>query len=121
VPLSHSVPRERDSAPDEVQSRSAAARDMAEALHRAGMGGVAAFALRAFRPLGWVGGQALWAFQPFMGALGLGARRSSLLDVKSLAGLLEREDGIDELLNHLEAAGRDDHTERGTEVSRHHG
>jgi hypothetical protein len=68
------------------------------------MGGMAAFMLRAFRPLGWVGGQALWAFQPFLGALGMGARRSTLLDVEPLAGLLEHEDGIDELLHHLDAA-----------------
>ena len=113
MPLSHSVPRERESAPDETQSRSAAARDVAGALHRAGMGSVAAFMLRAFRPLGWVGGQALWAFQPFMGALGLGARGSSLLDVKSLAGLLEREDGIDELLHHLDETGRGQGAKRG--------
>jgi hypothetical protein len=106
VPLSHSVSRERDSAPDEVHNRSAAARDVAAALHRAGMGGMAAFMLRAFRPLGWVGGQALWAFQPLLGALGLGARRSALLDVNALAGLLEREDGIDELLHHLDAPGQ---------------
>ena len=113
MPLSHSVPRERDSAIDEVQSRSAAARDVAEALHGAGVGGVAAFALRAFRPLGWMGGQALWAFQPFLGALGLTARRSRLLDVNALAGLLEREDGIDELLHHLDATDRVEAAKRG--------
>lgn len=106
MPLSHSVPRERDSAPDETQSRSEAARDVVGALHRAGMGGIAAFMLRAFRPMGWLGGQALWASQPFLAAFGIGARRSPLsplLDVKTLAGLLEREDGIDELLYHLDA------------------
>ena len=114
MPLSHSVPRERESAPDETQSRSAAARDVAGALHRAGMGSVAAFMLRAFRPLGWVGGQALWAFQPFMGALGIGSRRRSpLLDVESLAGLLEREDGIDELLYHLDAKSPGPAAKRG--------
>ena len=103
MPLSHSVPRERDGAPDDTQSWSAAARDVAGALNRAGMGGMAAFMLRAFRPLGWAGGQALWAFQPFMGALGIGARRrSSLPNVEALAGLLEHEDGIDELLYHLD-------------------
>jgi hypothetical protein len=48
-----------------------------------------------------------------MGALGLGARRSSLLDVKSLAGLLEREDGIDELLHHLDETGRGQGARRG--------
>jgi hypothetical protein len=106
VPLSHSVSRERDGAPDDTQSRSAAARDVAAALHSVGMGGIAAFALRAFRPLGWVSGQALWATQPFLAALGIGARKSplsALLDVETVAGLLEREDGIDELLYHLDA------------------
>ncbi len=114
MPLSHSVPRERDSAPDETQSRSAAARDVAGALHRTGMGSMVAFLLRAFRPLGWLGGQALWAFQPFVGALGMGTRRRSpLLDVESLAGLLEQEDGIDELLYHLDATSPGSAAKRG--------
>ncbi len=113
MPLSRSLPRERESAPGETQSPSEAARDVAEALHRAGMGSVAAFVLRAFRPLGWVGGQALWAFQPFLGAFGMTARRSRLLDVKTMAGLLEQEDGIDELLHHLDAASSGSAARRG--------
>lgn len=87
------------------------ARVLAQAIDRAGMAGFAAFMLGVLKPLHWVGAQALWAFQPFVDALGLGSRRATgnygALSAGGLARLLEKESGVDELAAQLEGIQRE--------------
>src|SRR5689334_9051799 len=71
---------------------------LAGLIRRSGMAGVASVLLDAGRPLVWVGGQLLWALQPFAGALG-GNR--SPLSVSGIARLLEGEGFPDDLLERL--------------------
>ncbi|MEO8285457.1 MAG: hypothetical protein ABI670_03360 [Chloroflexota bacterium] len=75
---------------------------LARVINRAGMSGVALFALDVLKPLHWLGGQAVWMLQPFVDALGLGARGNGAFDSGKVARLLEREDGLDELASHIE-------------------
>ncbi len=80
---------------------------LARAIHGAGMSGVASFALHVLKPLHWMGGQALWVFQPFIEALGPGGRRDRSfgtrgLTTSGLAHLLESEGGLDDLAAHLD-------------------
>jgi len=65
------------------------------------MSSVASFALNMLKPLHWMGGQALWILQPFLGSSGAATRRSAL-SVSGVASLLEREGGLDELAAHLD-------------------
>ena len=83
-----------DQAGDEAQR-------LAQAIHRAGMGGVARVGLEVLKPLHWIAGQFAWALEPFLGALypQSGRRATS---VGSVARLLEREDGISELSTRLD-------------------
>ncbi len=74
---------------------------VAGAIEASGLVVPAALALQIARPLSWFGGQALWALQPFIEGLGLGARRGPF-SVPGLAGLLERDGGLDELIVRLE-------------------
>lgn len=75
---------------------------VAGAIERAGMSVPASLALEVGKPLSWLGGQALWVFQPFADAFGIGARKGSL-SVEGVARLLEREGGTDALLERLDA------------------
>jgi hypothetical protein len=82
---------------------------LARAIHGAGMSGVASFALHVLKPLHWMGGQALWVFQPFIEAIGVGGggRRDRSFGVRGLttggiAHLLESEGGLNDLAAHLE-------------------
>lgn len=68
-------------------------------IRRAGMGGLAALLLHTFKPLAWVGGQLFWMIQPFFETPGTGRQTGSL--VAGLAKLLERENGVDELVEQL--------------------
>jgi hypothetical protein len=63
------------------------------------MSAVATFSLNMLKPLHWLGGQALWILQPFVGAASVGGRS---LSTGAVARLLEREGGLDELAAHLE-------------------
>ena len=81
---------------------------LARAIHAAGMAGLASFALDTFKPLHWMGGQALWVLQPFIAAFGTGPGRGrdagaglSGLSGDAVARLLERDGGLDELAFHL--------------------
>lgn len=74
---------------------------LARAIHGAGMSSVASFALQMLKPLHWMGGQALWILQPFLGSPGARTNRRTL-SVSGVAGLLEREGGLDELAAHLD-------------------
>ncbi len=60
-----------------------------------GMGGIARAVLIGFKPLGVLGAQLLYVFQPAAGALGL--RRT----VGDIAEALENPDAYDELLEYL--------------------
>ncbi|MFL5735407.1 MAG: hypothetical protein ACJ78Q_19785 [Chloroflexia bacterium] len=73
-------------------------------IRRSGMAGVVSVLIDAGRPLAWVGGQALWALQPFVGAIG--GRRSPLL-VGGIARLLEREGFAEDLIERLNRPGAD--------------
>jgi hypothetical protein len=77
------------------------ASELAYAIHRAGMSGVASIALQILKPLHWMGGQALWAFQPFIDGLRLG-NRPGPVSIGGIARLLEREDSVDSLLTRLD-------------------
>jgi hypothetical protein len=70
------------------------------------MAGPAGLLLHVFKPLAWTGGQMLWVLQPVLDALGTGrGGRASHLSVPGLAGLLERETGVDDLIEQLEKNG----------------
>ena len=88
---------------------------LVETIDKMGLRGPVAFALHVARPLAWIGGQLLWALDPFVGsgsgasfagsgATSGGARRS--LYLQSLATLLEREGGVDELLARLDRTSK---------------
>lgn len=77
---------------------------IAKAINKSGMTGPAALALHVGRPLAWIGGQMLWAIEPFLGAGGSSRRGVSL---QGIATLLEREDGVDELIRHLDGTPQD--------------
>ena len=77
---------------------------LAGAIERAGMAGVASVLLHATRPLAWVGGQMLWALQPF--AESFGGRRAPL-SVSAIAHLLEREGSVDDLLERLNSPAKE--------------
>lgn len=74
---------------------------LARAIDKAGMGVPVSLALHATKPLAWLGGQMLWALQPFFG--GLWRRPGAGYD--TLARLLENEERVDELIERL-GAGR---------------
>jgi hypothetical protein len=82
---------------------------LAAGIERAGMAGVASVLLHATRPLAWVGGQMMWALQPFAEAVA-GGRAS--LSVSAIARMLEREGSVDELIERLNTPGKD----RGTKL-----
>ena len=74
---------------------------LARAIDSVGMSGVASFALSMLKPLHWLGGQALWMLQPFIGGATVGVGGRSL-STGAVARLLEREGGMDELAAHLD-------------------
>ncbi len=77
----------------------------AEVIKRAGMAGPASIALRIGGPLAWVGGQMLWAVQPLLEGLRVGARsgrKSQAGIVPRLAKFLEGEGNVATLVAHLE-------------------
>lgn len=68
------------------------------------MTGPAAIALRIAGPLAWIGGQMLWAVQPFLQGLGIGSRRDASGEaIPRLAKFLEGEGNVAELVTRLEA------------------
>jgi hypothetical protein len=67
-------------------------------IRNSGMAGVVSVLLDAGKPLAWLGGQVLWALQPFAGALE--GRHTPLL-VGGIARLLEREGFSDDLRERL--------------------
>ena len=82
----------------------------ARAIKAAGMEGPASIALRVVGPLGWIGGQMLWAVQPLLQGLGSGTRQSKsaavcrdLGVIPRLAKFLEGEGNVAELARRLEA------------------
>lgn len=79
---------------------------LAESIKRSGMAGVASILLHATRPLAWLGGQMLWAVQPFAGIFG---GRQAPHSLGGIATMLEREDFPDDLAERLDrpAADRD--------------
>ncbi len=82
---------------------------LASTIDRAGMSGVALFALDVLKPLHWLGGQALWILQPFVESFSILSRRKRAGDspsVGSVARLLEKEGGLDELEARLESLRR---------------
>jgi hypothetical protein len=91
----------RKSAQDELSRQSDDALALAHAIHGAGMASVASFALQMLKPLHWLGGQALWILQPFIGTLGARSAQSTL-STGGIARLLEQDGGLDELALHLE-------------------
>jgi hypothetical protein len=96
------------------------AQKLAQAIHGAGMSGVAKVGLEVLKPLHWIAGQFAWALEPFLGALGSPAGRR-LTSVRSVAQLLEREDGISELstrLDELLREGRGRTERKGEEMER---
>lgn len=68
---------------------------IADTIKRAGMAQVASLLLQTAKPLSWVGGQMLWALQPFLGSLGY----SKL--VSRLAETLEQQGTVDDLVERL--------------------
>jgi hypothetical protein len=74
---------------------------IAQAINRAGMGGVASIVLEIARPLHWIGGQLAWVLEPLLGAFGPFSRRGSM-PIEGIARLLERPDGAAELAGQLE-------------------
>jgi len=69
---------------------------IAERIHRWNMSGLASTFLDAFRPLAFIGGQALWVAQPTLSLL---INSDRLAD---LARLLEEPEALDLLLTRLE-------------------
>jgi hypothetical protein len=71
------------------------------------MADVAAVLLHMLKPLGWLGGQALWMLQPFVAPAArrgsTGTSAAGALSVSGLASLLETEGGMDLLLSELES------------------
>jgi hypothetical protein len=82
----------------EAQDEKEVAGQAAARLARWGLAGVALFVLDAFGPLGSLAGQALWVAQPALGLL-VDARQ-----VGTLAGALERPEGVELLRRSLLAA-----------------
>jgi hypothetical protein len=77
---------------------------LARIIDHAGMGSLASFALDVFKPLHWIGGQAIWILQPFMAALGAWNRRGAGaggLSSDAIARLIERDGGLEDLAFHL--------------------
>ena len=79
--------------------------DVAHRINQAGMGDVATLLLHTFKPLAWVGGQVAWILQPFVD--GLGRQNHSPLSVSGLAQILEREGGVDEIIERLRTLQRE--------------
>ncbi len=71
------------------------------AIRAAGMGDLAALILQIFKPLSWIGGQMVWLLQPFVEMPGTGKQARS--SVSQLARMLERDDGVDQLVEQLRA------------------
>lgn len=94
-----------NSAPGEAEVDATQVDRIAGALEDRGLAAPALVALHIARPLSWVGGQMLWALQPFLGGAGnrSGVRQSLLVEI---AGLLEDERKVNALANRLEAAAR---------------
>lgn len=86
-------PPSNSSQPNSIES-------LAHTINKAGMAGPAALALHIGRPLAWIGGQMLWALEPFLGGL-QGSRGT--ISVQSIASLLEHEENVDKLIQHLDA------------------
>jgi hypothetical protein len=72
---------------------------LASAINKAGMAGPVSIALHMARPLTWIGGQLLWALEPFLGGI---ARSRSSLSLRSIATLLEREEDVVHLIARLD-------------------
>src|SRR5690349_13252925 len=71
---------------------------IAESINKSGMSGVASILLHAAKPLSWLGGQMLWALQPFAGVFG---NKRGHLSVGGVALLLEQEGFADDLAERL--------------------
>ncbi len=95
LPQSLSTEPESHSSPDVI----------ADYIRSSGMADLVAVLLQTFKPLAWVGGQMLWMLQPFIEGPGLG--RHSPLSTAGLARLLEREHGVDEIVDRLRSRGED--------------
>lgn len=92
---------------DTPEAQAEDAMRLAEAIHRAGMSGTARVAIEAFKPLHWIVGQFAWALEPFLGTFGSPAKTGEgASHIGTLAGLLEREDGITTLDSHLDALSK---------------
>jgi hypothetical protein len=83
---------------------------VAGAIERAGLSVPATLALEVGKPLSWLGGQALWVFQPFADVLGMRARKGPL-SVEGVARMLERDGSTEALLERLDAGSKS--SERG--------
>ena len=62
------------------------------------MAGVASILLHVTSPLAWLGGQMLWALQPFAGAFG---GKQAPFSTGSIARMLERDGFVDDLVERL--------------------
>lgn len=92
--------------PDHTQSEAriqdeSSADTLARAIGAAGLSTPVGLALHIMRPVAWISGQMLWALQPLLGTFGF-RQTDRPFSLPGLAALLEREDGIDELLGRLE-------------------
>jgi len=74
---------------------------LADKIRQLGMAGPAIVFLHAFKPLAWLGGQLLWALEPFVG--GPPSARQSALSPGGLARFLEREGSVEEVVALLES------------------
>lgn len=80
--------------------------DWAQRIERAGMSAPAILFLETFKPLAFLGAQALWFAQPLL-TLGLNET-----DLRDLILLIEEPSGIEDLLARLETCRTDEMTTR---------
>lgn len=80
----------------DAQRREQLLNDLAQRIERAGMAAPAILFLETFKPLAFLGAQALWFAQPFL-SLGLNET-----DVRDFASLIEEPAGIEDLIARLE-------------------
>jgi hypothetical protein len=74
---------------------------LAERIRQVGMAGPAFVLLHAFKPLAWMGGQMLWALEPFLG--GPRSAGQGAMSPGGLARFLEREGSVAEVIALLES------------------
>lgn len=103
APVDHVTPEARR---NDVTQGMGDAMAFAEVIKRAGMAGPASIALRIGGPLAWIGGQMLWALQPLLEGLMVGAGsncKSQGAMVPRLARFLEGEGNVAALVAQLES------------------